>query len=75
MAIHTWKPSFGTAQRKVYFKQESALTRDGSVLSEFAHDFANLGGDKRVTRKRQAIRYLRITNRTVHLTVSQDGER
>jgi len=61
--------------KKVSFKQGRALTWDGSVLGELAHNFANLGGDKRITRKRQAIRNLRITNRTVHLTVSQDGER
>jgi hypothetical protein len=58
-----------------YILNERALTRDGSVLGELAHNFANLGGDKRVTRKRQAISNLRITNRAVHLTASQDNER
>jgi hypothetical protein len=58
-----------------YLLNKRELTRDGSVLGELAHNFANLGGDKRITRKRQAIRNLRITNRTVHLTVLQDSER
>jgi hypothetical protein len=61
--------------KKVSFKHERGLTWDGSVLGELAHNFANLGGDKRITRKRQTIRNLRITNPTVHLRVSQDSER
>ncbi len=60
MATHTWKPSFRTARRKVSFEQEKVLTRDGCILGELAYNFADLGGHKRITRKRQAIRNLRI---------------
>jgi hypothetical protein len=62
-STHRSQQHFGTA-REVLSRDEleGVLTRDGSILGEFAHNFANFGGDERLTRKRQAVRNLPTTN-------------
>ena len=67
--MHGFQPTqrsqqhFETAKEVLFRGElEGVLTRDGSILGEFAHNFADFGGDERLTRKRQAVRNLTTTN-------------